>query len=285
VDRLSVTDVSPDLVRLFLKHVEDRPCSIATRNQRLAAIHALARFVGEHSPEHIAWCSQIRLIPFKRTSRAVVPYLSKPEVYTMLASMDRDVALGCRDHAVLLFLYNSGARASEVAQLKIGDLDLSDFRRSGAASVKILGKGGKTRYCPLWPTTATELMRLTANRLPSEPVFLNRRAQPMTRFGIYKIVGRYAKKAGNELPSINNKRVSPHTMRHTAATHLLRGGVDINTVREWLGHVSLDTTNIYAEVDLEMKAQTLAKCAFNDGGTPKKPWRKDPGLMAFLRSL
>jgi site-specific recombinase XerD len=117
-----------------------------------------------------------------------------------------------------------------------------------------------------------------------QPVFLNRRGQPFTRFGIHALVERYAAHVATKLPSVAKKRVSPHTIRHTTATHLLRAGVDINTIRAWLGHVCLSTTNVYAEVDLEMKAKALVKCEIKDG-KPRKPWRKNPGLMEFLRTL
>jgi integrase len=138
VDRLQVVDVSADLVRLFLADLEQtRQCAITTRNQRLAAVHALARFVGEHSPEHIAWCGQIRSIPFKKASKAVVPYLDKPQMDALMAAPDRQTAQGRRDHALLLFLYNSGTRAAEAAQLLVGELALA------GGSVKIRGKGGK----------------------------------------------------------------------------------------------------------------------------------------------
>lgn len=119
---------------------------------------------------------------------------------------------------------------------------------------------------------------------PQEHAFLNRRGQPLTRFGIHALVERYARKVAKELPSVAQKRVSPHTIRHTTATHLLRSGVDINTIRAWLGHVSLATTNVYAEVDLEMKAKALANCEVKED-EPKKPWREDKGLMEFLRTL
>jgi len=280
VDRLTVVDVSADLVRLFLTELEEaRHCTITTRNQRLAAVHALARFVGEHSPEHIAWCGQIRSVPFKKASKAVVPYLDKPQMDALLAAPDRQTAQGRRDHALLLFLYNSGTRAQEAAQLLIGELALA------GGSVKIRGKGGKERHCPLWPSTVAELTPLIADRTPTAPVFLNRCGHQITRFGIHTLVERYVRKAQIQMPSLATKRISPHTIRHTTATHLLRAGVDINTVRAWLGHVSLDTTNIYAEIDLETKAKALAKCEVGDTPKPKPRWREDPGLMAFLRSL
>ncbi len=166
VDRLTVVDVSADLVRLFLADLEEaRRCTITTRNQRLAAIHALARLVGEHSPEHIAWCGQIRSVPFNKASQAVIPYLDKPQMDALLAAPDQ-TAQGRRDHALLLFLYNSGTRAEEAAQLLVGELALA------GGSVKIRGKGGKQRHCPLWPSTVAELTALIADRTPcfSQPL-------------------------------------------------------------------------------------------------------------------
>jgi len=280
VDRLTVVDLSAELIRLFLADLEvSRHCGVATRNRRLAAIRAFAGFVGEHSPVHIDWCGQIRSIPFKKTGKAVVPYLEKPEMDALLAAPDQRTMPGRRDHAILLFLYNTGARATEAAELKIADVDLR------AASVKITGKGGKQRLCPLWKATVAELGTLIGERLPDESVFLNRSGQQITRFGIHSLVERHALKVRTEFPSLATKRVSPHSMRHSCATHLLRAGVDINTIRGWLGHVSLDTTNVYAEIDLDMKAKALAKCAIGDQSTPTKRWRDQPALLDFLRAL
>jgi len=282
IDRLVVEDISSDLVCLFLLDLEEsRRCSIATRNQRLAAIHALARFVAQHSPEHIAWCGKIRTIPFKKATKAVMPYLDKPEMDALLASPNCQTPQGRRDHVLLQFLYNSGARADEAAHVTVADLDLT----STPASVKFLGKGNKERLCPLWPSTVAELEALIANRGPAERVFLNRCHQPITRYGIHTMVERHTLKASAQMPSLKTKRVSPHTLRHTTAMHLLRAGVDINTIRAWLGHVSIDTTNIYAEIDLEMKAKALAHCEVPDARKPARPWREDPNLMEFLRSL
>jgi site-specific recombinase XerD len=156
---------------------------------------------------------------------------------------------------LLLFLYNSGARADEAAHLAVADLNLSV-----PPCVKILGKGNKIRHCPLWSATADMLKEAVDGRGRSERVFLNRCSRPLTRFGIHTMVERYVSRIAAQLPSLASKRVSPHTIRHTTAVHLLRAGVDINTIRAWLGHASLDTTNIYAEIDLETKARALAKC-------------------------
>jgi site-specific recombinase XerD len=285
VDQLTVSNVSAELVREFLQALEEqRQCSARTRNQRLAAIHSLARFIGQHSPEHIEWCGQIRAIPFKRHARAEITYLEKAEIDALLAAPDRQTLQGRRDHALLLFLYNSGARADEAAQLRIADLDLSQAPERYQSSVEIHGKGNKLRRCPLWPQTVSELAPLVERRSTSDHVFLNRCGRPLTRFGIHSMIERYAERVSKQLPSLRTKRVSPHTIRHTTATHLLRAGVDINTIRAWLGHVSLNTTNIYAEVDLEMKAKALAACEVT-AAKPVKRWRKDAGLMAFLQTL
>jgi site-specific recombinase XerD len=284
IDRLRVEDLSGDAVRAFLRHIEvERSCSGRTRNQRLAAIHAFAKFVGERSPEHIEWCGEIRAVPFKRTEQVPISYLDKPEIEAVLNAPDRQTRQGCRDYALLLFLYNSGARASEAAGLKVGEVE---WDSAGSGVVKLHGKGNKIRFCPLWARTMSEL-RVLVNGKPDEAaVFLNRYGDPIGRFGIHALVERHVRTATVQLPSLKNKRVSPHTIRHTSATHLLRAGVDINTIRAWLGHVSIDTTNIYAETDLETKAKALAACETGLNVKNRSgPWGKDPSLMEFLRSL
>jgi integrase/recombinase XerD len=287
IDQLRIEDLSADQVRAFLKNLEEnRTCGAATCNQRLAAIHSLSNFIALRAPEHIQWCGEIRDVALKKVAQPLIDYLEKDEIDALLMAPGRNSNQRLRDHAVLVFLYNTGARADEVAHVRISDLDLKspDCDRS---SVLIHGKGSKLRRCPLWTSTTNELIRLIGNRAPSDHVFLNRRSQPLTRFGIHALVARYALKAAAKVPSIGKKRVSPHTIRHTTATHLLRSGVDINTIRAWLGHVSISTTNIYAEVDLEMKAKALATCAIDDlqPTEGKKPWGKDAGLLKFLKSL
>jgi site-specific recombinase XerD len=280
-----VEDIAPDRVRAFLDDLEEtRKCGAATRNQRLAAIHSLARYIGMHSPEHLQWCGDIRNVMSKKVARPLVPYLEKDEIEALLSAPDRRTAQGRRDHAVLLFLYNTGTRADEVAHVQITDLDLGTVPDRDPSSVFIRGKGNKPRRCPLWAKTVNELRLLIDGRDKSQHVFLNRRGQPLTRFGIHTLVERLAATAAVKVPSIAKKRVSPHTIRHTTATHLLRSGVDINTIRAWLGHVCVSTTNVYAEVDLEMKATALANCEIKDEKR-KKPWREVKGLMEFLKTL
>lgn len=280
VDRLSIDDLSPSVVRSFLEYLQkERGCSGATRNLRLATIHSLAKFIGMHSPEHVAWCAEVRAIPFKKTAKSTLTYLDKPEMDALLKAPDLDMSLGMRDYALLLFMYNTGARADETAHLSVGDIAWGS-----SPAVRLVGKGNKTRWCPIWPHTADILKPLAAGRAPEDLVFLNRVHQPLTRFGIYGLVRRAVTKARQALPSLAAKRISPHCVRHACAVHLLCSGADINTIRAWLGHVSLDTTNIYAEVDLEMKAKALAHCDLPNE-VPTKPWHTDKGLIGFLKAL
>src|SRR6266446_7142651 len=203
IDRLVVTDVSADRVRQFLSDLEEkRGCGIATRNQRLAAVHALARFIGLHVPELVEWCGQVRTVPFKKAPRALIPYLEKSEMDALLAAPDLTTAQGRRDHAVLQFLYNAGSRADETAQVRIGDLSLPQVPERDLASVLIRGKGNKPRSCPLWASTVSELLPLIGKRGASEHVFLNRRGQPLTRFGIHALVERYAARVAEKLPAM-----------------------------------------------------------------------------------
>ncbi|MCP4287906.1 MAG: tyrosine-type recombinase/integrase, partial [Gammaproteobacteria bacterium] len=209
VDRLVVDDLSPQVVRLFLAYMEQqRSCTISTRNQRLGGIHALARFIAEHNPEQIDWCAQIRLIPFKKSSQPAITYLDKSEMDALLAAPDGHTEQGLREHALLLFLYNSGARVSEAVQLKIGDIDWH------TKCVRIVGKGNKQRRCPFWDVTLEQLRMLAGERESTQPVFLNWCHQPITRSGIYTLVKRCADRASNRAPTLLNKPVSPHVIRH-----------------------------------------------------------------------
>ena len=283
LDRLEVAELSADHVRLFLAHIEQvRRVSATTRNQRLAAVHSFARFIAECSPQHVAWYGEIRTVRFKKTIRRLIPYLDKPEVEALLAVPDCTTSVGHRNYVLLLFLYNSGVRVSEAANLCIADLDLGTGPRP-TASVRILGKGRKIRRCPLWDKTALQLTKLVQGRPPTERVFLNRRREPLTRYGIYSMVRMCVARASRSVPSLLSRQVSPHTLRHSTATHLLRAGVDLNTIRSWLGHVSLDTTQVYAEIDLETKARALEKCSTTD--VKKPPVASDGALMAFLRAI
>ena len=285
--RVTVEQVDATLVRAFLAHIEGaRGNSIATRNQRLAALHSLFRFIGRLVPELVDHATQIQAIPLRRTAVPAMPYLDKNEMDAVLAAPDRGRVQGRRDYALLLFLYNTGARATEAAQLTVAGLALDT-----TPSARFCGKGRKIRTCPLWSLTAKVLRELLGTRIDGPrdvPVFLNVRGQPITRYGVHALVARAVEKAAASVPSLRSQQVSPHTIRHTTAVHLLRAGVDINTIRAWLGHVSLETTNRYAEVDLEMKAKALEICAVSGQGNVPAPaprWRTDSDLMDFLSCL
>ncbi|SIT51745.1 Integrase family protein [Paraburkholderia piptadeniae] len=244
-DRLTIDDLSPSLLRSFLAYLEkERGCSGVTRNTRLAAIHSLARFIGMHSPEHVAWSAEIRAIPFRKTPKATLTYMDKPEIDALLQVPDIRTPVGRRDYAVLLFMYNTGARVDEVAHLTVGDCALH-----GSLAVRLVGKANKARWCPLWPDAADVLRPFVAGRATHDFVFLNRLGQPLTRFGIYGLVRRVVAQAAETSPSLAAKQISPHCIRHSCAVHLLRSGNDINTIRAWLGHVSLDLCGDAAYVE------------------------------------
>ena len=279
-DQLAVRDLTSDLVLEFLAHLEDdRDCSVQTRNLRLTAIRAFARFVASRDPAQVAWCGHIRAIPSKKAMPQPIGWLTRDEVDAMLEVPDRGTMRGRTEHALLRFLYNTGARASEAAQLRAGDLQIG--RGDGRHALATLhGKGGKTRLCPLIPETERVLADLVRGSSAADPVFLSRYGRPYTRFGIYRLVERCA----GEVSSLAGRKVTPHVLRHSIACHLLHVGVDINTVRAWLGHARIDTTNVYAEIDLNMKARAIELCGLVESGSSRH-WKEDKDLMAFLRSL
>jgi site-specific recombinase XerD len=279
VDRLPLAAIKPKLLREFLEHLAAaRHCGPSTINQRLATLRAWVRFVAERSPEHLEWSSQIQTIHFKKHAPTPMTYLEKDEVKALLSAPDRSKPQGFRDYVLLLFLYNTGARVSEACRLTVGDLDLA------MPVATLYGKGRKIRRCPLWKITASVLRELVADRPSNQAVFLSQRDQPLTRYGVHTLIERHARRAAVKVPTLSAKRISPHCLRHTTGMHLLRSGVDINTIRVWLGHVSIQTTHIYAESDLNMKAEALARCeAPLLQSTKRRPAPK--GLMGFLKSV
>lgn len=291
IDSLQISDMSAAYVADFLYHIElNRHCSIATRNQRLLCIQGFAQFIAENHIEYAEWCRQIGNIPLKIENVVVhegvitpkLYYLELKEMQALLDAPDQSTGQGKRDYALLMFLYNSGTRASEAASLTIANLFLGDRYVEPYAVVK--GKGNKSRKCPLWKSTIELLKPLIEGRKPSEPVFFSRYNRAITRFGIYEMVKRYAATASKSAPSILKKRVSPHTIRHSMASHLLEAGIDINTIRGWIGHVSVNTTNIYAEVNMQMKADAINTCEISKENVTKR-WKHDADLMNLLKSI
>ena len=281
VERLKVEDLSADRVTAFLGHLEgERSCSVQTRNQRLAAIRSLARYVSVHDAALVEWAGSIRAIPLKKTVRPRIAWLSTEDMEAMLAGTDRRTVTGRMEHALLLFLYNAGARASEAAGLQVEDLHLPE-RTGESARVTIHGKGGKTRVTPMWARTAKALAALSEDRPPgSQSVFWSRHRKPYTRHGIIDLVER----AAARVPTLEGQKITPHVLRHSCACHLLRSGVDINTIRAWLGHVSLATTNMYAEVDLRAKEEAMKSTA-PDNAEDVPRWKTKGGLIDQLKAI
>lgn len=282
IETLTLFDLSAARIRGFLTDLEQcRHCGPRTQNQRLAALHAFAHFVAQRRPEYWEWATQIRAVPFRKCSNRLIPFLETEEMHALLEAPDRSSSQGERDYALLAFLYNTGARADEVAKLTIADLDRV------TSSVRLHGKGNKHRCCPLSKSTTQTLRSLVGKRPLAELVFLNCRGQPLTRFGVHALVERHARTASRNRTSLRAKRVSPHVIRHSTAMHLLRSGVDINTIRAWLGHASLQTTHIYAESDLAMKAKALAACSppVASHDKPSRALKPSATILQFLRSL
>jgi len=286
VVRLAVADLGLAVVREFLEHLEKkRGNEIATRNNRLAAIRSFA-FVAAEEPAFADHCRRICTIPLKRAPARAIPYLEQDEMQALLATPDRVTASGRRDHAMLLFLYNTGARVQELVDVRAADLHLARPRQ-----VLLRGKGKKERICPLWASTASVLRHLLDKAgippVSDEKVFRNAQGEPITRFGVDHLVKKHAVAAAVRVPSLNRKRVSPHVIRHTAAVHLLNSGVDVNVIRSWLGHVDLRTTNIYAEIDLTTKRKAIEACApaGANGRRSRPPWKRNPDLLAWLEQL
>lgn len=257
VPELRLTDLDVDTVLAFLDSLErDRHNAIVTRNQRRTALQAFFRFLPTIAPESLAQSQRILTVPVKRAPRRTIDYLERGEMDAVLAHVDRHTPQGRRDYALLAFLYNSGARVQEALDLRVSALQLDR-----PYQVRLFGKGRKERVCPLWPETAALLRALLtergAKRDPMAPVFVNAGGQPLTRSGVRHVVSRHTVAAAIEHPSLARKRIHPHTLRHSCAVHMLQSGVELNLIRSWLGHVNLETTQRYAEIDLAQKRRVL----------------------------
>lgn len=289
VSELRFEDVGFERVLAFLRDLEQtRRNSIATRNQRLAGLHTFYEYVGRCMPEMLHVCAQVAAIPVKRCPLPETRFMAREEVQTLFTQLPQHGRLALRDRTLLLFLYNTGARVSEVAGLRIEQLALT-----APPHARLLGKGGKWRTCPLWEQTVLALQQLLAERSASRSedcVFTATTGEPMTRFGIYKRVRRLVADVDAEgAPAApGRRRITPHVFRHTTAVHLLEAGVEVNVIRGWLGHVSLNTTNQYAEITVRMKEEALKLCEppTSAAGRPRKPvWHDDAELMKWLASL
>jgi site-specific recombinase XerD len=282
VIHLDFGDLEPDDVLAFLDHLElVRGNGPITRNSRLAAIHAFARYAAAGDPEHLERCQRLLAIPFKRAPKRTVEYLEADEMAAILAAPDRSTCDGRRDFALLLSMFNTGARVQEIVDVRIEDLQLVRPQQ-----VLLHGKGRKERICPLWPQTAEVLADLIEEGGGRKQVFCNQRGHALTRFGARYILAKYVERAKAETPSLRSKRVHPHTLRHTTAVHLLQAGVDLVTISHWLGHASVETTNRYSAIDMETKRAALAKTGpINLPDASMANWRNDKSILDWLESL
>ena len=282
-ERISVTDLTAERLVDYLNWLEqDCNNSINTRNQRLAAIHSLFRYIQMQSPEYLFQCQQILGIPYKKAEKHPVGYLSEDETKTLLSTPDTSTRKGRRDQALLTLLYDSGARVQELVDLRVGDLRLNT-----PAQVKLTGKGRKTRCVPLMDKTVALLRQyLLENNIDTpvsfeHPLFFNSQRKKLTRQGVAYILCKYA-------DLCNIQQVSPHKLRHTKAMHLTEADVNPIFIRDFLGHTDLKVTEIYSKTSIKMKKAALDK--MNSGKTvipdkPVKDWTNDNSLLDWLNGL
>jgi len=287
--QVSLEALTLDRVLRFLQYLEGhRHNHRRTRNHRLTILRAFFDFLARRCPELLAVAQQVAAIAVKRVAPPETRFLEREQIETLFRNLPSSGRLALRDRALLLLLYNTGARVQELADLRVEHLELGPQR-----CVRLHGKGDKWRVCPLWPSTVDLLTRLLADRAaptaPTHPAFTSHGTRALTRFGIYKIVRRHTASLEAQQASPTRHHVSPHVFRHTAAVHLLEAGVDVNVIRGWLGHVSLDTTNRYAEITARMKEAAVRLCEPTETGVEthrRKPvWRDDTALLGWLSSL
>lgn len=286
VAALDVPDLTVEHIVAFLQYLErERHVTATTRNVRLAAIHAFACFLAAQDPTHLDPAQRLLGIPFKRARPRAIAYLEYEEIAAVLASVDRSTRAGRRDYTLLATMFNTGARVQEILDLRVSDLQLTK-----PSQVRLVGKGRKVRWCPLWPETAKLVRAWCLEQqldLRSEaPVFVNQRGQPLTRFGIRFILAKHFRRAAEHQPRLNTKRLHPHSLRHSTAVHLLKSGVDLTTIAHWLGHASVNTTNRYVTVDLELKRKALARAApLGPTRSSPAPWRHHASVLEWLETL
>lgn len=284
VDRVRLEDLTGEVILEFLSHLETaRRNSVRTRNARLAAIHSFYRYVLSREPALASLCQRVLAIPFKKTTRRALGYLSEEETKHLLSHVDRSRPHGERDYLLLALLYDTGARVQELLDLKP-----TDFRLESPAFVRMTGKGRRERLCPLLPQTA----RLVANflsekgRTPQDnsAFFMNRSARRLSRHGVRYLLKKYLAGVQQKIPSLSRRGISPHTLRHTKAMHLLQSGLPLITIKDILGHADVKSTEVYVQVDLEMKHKAL-----ESAGTPSRVRKSGrpigSELLAWLESL
>jgi integrase/recombinase XerD len=280
---VSLDDIQAEAVLAFLDHVEaQRRNSAATRNCRLVALRSFVHHLLRHDVTRADQYGRILAIGSKRATLRVITYLEPQEARAVIAAVDDRAAHAERDRALLLFLYNTGARVSEALDVRPQALRLDRLRQ-----VRIHGKGGKERYCPLWAETAAALRRIIRPDSPSEPIFRNACGAPLTRDGVAHILAKHVRRASETRPDLRPRRVTPHVLRHSCAVALLQAGVDVTVIRDYLGHVSIATTSRYLATNLKMKRDVL-EAFWKRAGLVKgshRRWHPSPKLLALLETV
>jgi site-specific recombinase XerD len=279
--RLDIADLDAPLIGAFLTQLEtSRGNSVRTRNARLAAIHSLFRYAALRHPEDAAVIARVLAIPPKRFDKALITYLTEQEITALLAAPDQGTWTGRRDHALLMLACQTGLRATELTSLTIGDVHLGT-----GAHVSCLGKGRKQRITPLTATTVAVLAGWLAERggLPADPLFITRRGTPLSRDALERRIARYTANAALSCPTLREKKVSPHVLRHSAAMRLLNAGIDTSVIALWMGHENIATTQVYIHADLALKERAIARTAPQD--TPPGRYQPPDAVLAFLDGL
>jgi integrase/recombinase XerD len=278
---LDIADLDAPLIAAFLQHLEqERANTVATRNHRLAAIHSLFAYLALHHPEHAASIQRVLAIPHKRTEKNLLTYLTEPEVDALLAACEQTTWTGRRDHTMLALTIQTGLRISELAALTRRDITLTT-----GANVHTIGKGRKARRTPLTPPIRAILKAWLRERAgaPDDPLFPSRTGKHLSRDAIEHRLAHHLQLATTNCPSISDKHITMHTLRHTAAMRLLLAGNDITVIALWLGHEQISTTNIYLHADMTHKQQAIDRTKPLNA----KPGRYQPTdtLLAFLQAL
>lgn len=279
---LGIEDLDAPLIGAFLEHLEkERHNSVRTRNARLAAIHSLFRYAALREPGHAALIQRVLAIPQKRFERVLITYLEPPEVEALLAAPDSSTPIGRRDQALMLLAVQTGLRVSELIQL-----DRQDVCFGTGAHVRCLGKGRKHRCTPLTSQSVTVLRAWLRESpaQPTDPLFPSRHGRRLSRDAIERLVTKHAAKAAKQCTSLRDKRVSPHVLRHTSAMQLLHAGIDQVVIALWLGHESIETTQIYLHADMSIKEKAIARTAPLRCPGPHR-YRAPDTLLAFLQAL
>jgi len=279
--KMALCDFDTTLVLDFLSHLEnERHNTVRSRNARLAAVRAFAHYVSLQCPPALALAQQILAIPMKRFEKPLLGFLTRDEVQALLAAPDTATWCGRRDRVMLALLYNTGARVSELLGIRVADISLAT-----TSSVQLHGKGRKQRTVPLWKETATEIRQWLAyaDLRTEHPLVPNRKGLPMTRTNVADRLTLAVTAATRRCPQLEGRKISPHTLRHTTAMHLLQSGVDLTVIALWLGHESPVTTHGYVEADLAMKERALATIALPE--TRHKRYRPNDTVLKFLESL